>query len=101
METTIQIQATINWLVQRTPSGAWVGVCDPLGLTVEASDEVELRSVIGEAQHYLFLDLLEDGELDRFLRERGWHATAPIPLTIPEGVRFDVPFNLEPLRAQA
>ena len=94
---TIHVKAQIMWAKKQVRSGTWIAVCDALGLTIEAENEAELQSMIEETQHFLFLDLFEDGALDRFLRERGWTTTAPIPASSPEsGVRFDVPFELRP-----
>jgi hypothetical protein len=101
MANTIQIQANIVWNVIRTGSGVLVGVCDPLGLTVEADDESELQSVIGEAHHCLFLDLFEEGELESFLRDHGWRTVGPVPAGLPEGVKFDVPFKVVPAHDRA
>ncbi len=40
-------------------------------------------------------DLLEEGELDRFLKDRGWNPGTPIPLVVPhEGIAFDVPMEI-------
>ena len=95
---TIQVQAKVVWACTSTRRGTVVAFCDPLGLTVEADDASELQSVIAEAQHVLMIDLLEDGELPRFLQDRGWTANRAIPQTIPEGgVKFDVPFRVEPV----
>lgn len=96
MDLTIQIQAQMVWKAKPLTTGGWIGVCDPLGVTIEASDQAELRSMIEETHHTLFLDLLQDGELEQFLHERGWQAHVPIPTGVPQGgVRFDVPFQVE------
>jgi hypothetical protein len=87
----IQTKAQILWGSVKTSRGSVVAACDSLGLTVEADDETELQSMIAEAQHCLFADLLEDGELHRFLQERGW----ALPQSLPEGgVKFDAPFRI-------
>src|SRR5580693_2253400 len=94
---TIQVQAQVVWACGYTKRGTVVASCDPLGLTVEADNQGALYSVISEAQHVLLVDLLEDGELTKFLQDHGWKANRAIPSTIPEGgVKFDVPFRLEP-----
>lgn len=94
----IGIQAkNIEWQVQRQRSGRLVAWCDVLGLTVEGDNEADLSSVIGEAMHVLFVDLLEDGDLPRFLADHGWTANGPLPGAPPDdGVVFDVPFALLP-----
>jgi hypothetical protein len=97
---TIQIDANIAWGMKRLPSGGYIAVCDGLGLTVEAKDEPELRSMIEETLSILFLDIFSDGEMDQFLRSHGWMAKSPIPTEIQtgieNGVQFDVPFELRP-----
>ncbi len=90
------------WAVIRRGRGPLVAFCDALGLTVEADNQEELRSVIAEAQHVLMLDLLEDGELPRFLSDRGWTPSVPLPSKAPKmGVRFDVPFTVAPAHGHA
>ena len=97
---TIQIQAKISWAMKRLSSGKFLAVCDPLGVTVEGKNQAELRSLIEETHHYLFLDLLVDGELDKFLRDRGWSVPGGTPRRPPgAGVRFEVPFHLVPATA--
>ena len=51
-------------------SGRWIGVCDALGIAVEAETPDELRSVTAEALDLLMADLAEDNELEDFLRDR-------------------------------
>lgn len=93
---TIQVQAQVVWACTATKRGTVVASCDPLGLTVEADSAQELPSVIAEAQHFLLVDLFEDGELPQFLTEHGWKPSHPLPLAMPEGgVKFDVPFRVE------
>jgi hypothetical protein len=100
---TIQIDAKVQWARKRLQSGAWIGVCDALGLTIEASNEAELVSMIEESMSLLFMDIFADGELEQFLQARGWMAKSPIPTGIQagieNGVRFDVPFELRPWSA--
>ena len=94
MMATIQIEANIVWNVKPTGSGTMMGVCDPLGLTLEADDASGLQGMIAESLHYLFLGLFEDGELDRFLLDRGWSAHG-IPQIRPQdgAILFQVPFT--------
>jgi len=39
----------------------------------------------------LLKDLLESGDFEKFLRERGWRALGPVPRRAMN-VRFDLPF---------
>lgn len=101
MEVTIKAD-NLMWVVKPVRSGRLVAWCDPLGLTIEGDSEADLASMIQEAMHELFVDLLEDGELEQFLRDRGWNALTPIPARMPEqGIVFDVPYatRREALRA--
>ena len=47
---------------------------------------------IAHALNALFLDLLLEGELDRFMRERGFQLMSPLP-SQPDDTWFDVPFS--------
>jgi len=78
---------------QSSASKRWIAVCDSLNLVLEADSTDELHSLIGEAMHLLLLDLLEDNELDAFLRERGWQSV-PDSVQQADGVEFDVPWQL-------
>jgi len=95
----IRIDANLQWLVTQTKSGMFVGVCEPLGLVSQGSDQFDLSQNIQESIQLMLNQLLRSGELDRFLRTHGWRASA-----IPTGptdarVPFDVPFQL--IRRQA
>jgi len=87
----VRVDANIQWKILQAKSGEWVGVCDPLKLTVEAETWADLMEDIGHTLDALLKDLLSSNELDRFLRDQGWKLLAAIP-SRPEGVRFDVPF---------
>ena len=68
---------------QNRDTGRWVGICDELGITVEGEDLDELHSVFGEAVNLLLVDLIEEGDLVAFLRERGWSETEEIDPSAP------------------
>ena len=59
-----------TWEVFRGPSGAWVGVCDALGLTAQGDTWDDLVATLGPSVQMLFEDLLESHELDSYLRDR-------------------------------
>lgn len=84
----VHIDAEIPWRV-RSDGGHWVGICDPLDLTVESETWFELMEDVALTLDAMFQDLLSNNELDQFLRDRGWTAHGP---TDAEAVRFDVPF---------
>lgn len=72
---TIRLNANLMWTAERgAETNRWIGVCDPLGLSMEADSIDELHSLIPEAIHLLMVDLVEDNELDGFLQDRGWTA---------------------------
>jgi predicted RNase H-like HicB family nuclease len=89
--TLVRVDANLKWSVLQGTGGNWVAVCDPLGLTVQGETWAELMEDIGHTLDALLKDLLSTRELDRFLQDRGWTPSAPIP-EFPEDVRFDVPF---------
>ena len=89
----IRINSQVPWLVGETSSGLWVGVCDALGITVQAKSEVELEEVIHESVQLLFTDLFDDGEFDAFLLDRGWTAH-PEGIDRDGDVHFEVPITL-------
>lgn len=95
MNVIVQIQANLNWRYTRARggNGAYIAVCDPLRLTLQADTFSDLTEDINVSIDALLKDLLTENELEPFLREHGWTAISPIPAG-PAGVRFDVPFEL-------
>jgi hypothetical protein len=93
--TTVHIEAALQWRARPTAGGSrWMAECDAVDLAMEASSLDELHSVIAEALHLMFLDLLEDDELDQFLRDKGWKAAGLPGRSHTDNVEFDVPFEL-------
>lgn len=91
--TTIRIYATMDWRAERSEEdGGWVGVCKQLGITTEAETLDELHSLAPEAMEFLFLDLLEDGELEEFLKQKGWKYSREGVDT--PGPKFHIPWQL-------
>jgi hypothetical protein len=90
----VDVRGKLQWACRRTESGNWIGVCDPLGLTVQSETWGELMEDIALTLDAILRDLLASNELDRFLRDHGWHVTERRDLLTarPEEVRFDVPF---------
>ena len=89
--TVMRIDAQIPWQIDRAEGKRWVGICDPLDLTVESETWAELMEDIALTLDAMLRDLLANDELDRFLLDRGWTANGPT-VTETEEVRFDVPF---------
>jgi len=88
----IDIKANLPWGCFRTKCGNWVGVCEPLNLTVQSETWAELMEDIGDTLDALLQDMLSTNELDKFLRDHGWEAVGQIPAESDGAVRFDIPF---------
>jgi hypothetical protein len=89
--TTVRVRTKVPWAIRQAAGGNWVGVCVPLGLTLQSDTWASLMEDIGLALDALLRNLLESGDLDRFLRNQGWELASPIPKR-RENIRFDVPF---------
>lgn len=89
----IQGRAQLQWRAERTESGRWIAICQPMNLVTEADSLDELHSVINEVLQLLLVDLLRDNELEAFLREHGWQAHLPAAIN-PADVHFNVPWQL-------
>ena len=90
--TRVEGRGQLVWTSVRAKGGNWVAVCESLGLTIQSETWVHLMDDIAHALNALFTDLLQEGELDRFLRERGWQIIGPSP-SKPDDTWFDVPFS--------
>lgn len=89
-----QGQATVQWQATKSAlSKRFVGVCQPMNLSVEANSLDELYSLIPETIHLLMHDLLIDNELQPFLKEIGWRFPGELPKPT-EDVRIQVPWEL-------
>ena len=86
----VRINGNVPWLIRSAEEGCWVGVCEPLQLTVQSETWAELMEDIGLTLDAMFLDLLSTNELDRFLRDRGWTAIGATKHSTQ--IQFDVPF---------
>jgi hypothetical protein len=94
-KTIVSIESKVQWQVARSAtSGRWIGVCQPMNLAMEANSLDELSEVIKESIHLLLIDLLQDNELDQFLRDRGWTALNMPRCDVTGDVEFDVPLEL-------
>ena len=98
MPAIINIQCNLVWKFGRTKHGNYVGICDAIGQTVQANRFSELVQTINEALDSTFKELLSSGDLEKFLRDRGWKsAHLPTPQQ-SRNVRFDIPFELNELK---
>jgi predicted RNase H-like HicB family nuclease len=88
----IRVQAQVPWQVRPGQSGeAWIGICEPLKLTVQGETWGDLMESISETLDAVMSDLAQSDELPQFLRTHGWQLMTPLPPE-PKDVRFDVPF---------
>ena len=97
---TVNVNGQVQWQVTKDDrSGRFIGVCPPLGLTIEAESHRELMENISDSLHLLMMTMLQQGELDRFLRDRGWTAKTQ-DIKNASSVFFDVPIELITQRSQ-
>ena len=74
---TIRVDAPLIWRVEPAEEpdehgrDGWVGFCDALDICTEGDSLDELREMIVETMDLLMQDLLEDGEVERYLRLKG------------------------------
>jgi hypothetical protein len=92
--TVVKIEGkNIQWKVFRARGGNWVGVCDPLGLTLQSDTWANLMEDIAHTLNAMLADLVPSGEMQSFLRDRGWRLAAPMPEKAAD-LWFDVPFDI-------
>lgn len=88
----VDVNGQVQWEVAQAASGQWLGVCHALGLAMQGDSLDELLASIRDSVQLLLQDLLESGELDAFLRHRGWRLAQGVQ---QEGqIEFDVPIAL-------
>ena len=93
MPEVVNIEANLQWVYAvHRKTGHWIGVCEPLKLTVTADNPEEFYESIREGMNAFFRELLSTGDLNRFLRDHGWRAITPIPRG-RRSLYFDVPLN--------
>jgi hypothetical protein len=91
--TLIRINGQVPWRCFSTASGNWVGICDPLKLTLQAETWSELMEEMGITLDAFLKELFATNDFDRFMRENGWNVIGPIPRREEvEHLRFDLPF---------
>lgn len=90
--TLIKIEGSVGWKCFRATGGNWVGICEPLGLTLQSETWGTLMDDIDQTLNAILLDLLKSQELEHFLHARGWRPMGRIPER-PDDIRFDLPFT--------
>ena len=71
----------IPWRVQQE-ADCWIGICDPLKLTVDADSLAELVEDITETLEAVFKELDSTGDLERVLSENGLAADQEMRLML-------------------
>ncbi len=66
----MRIEAEIPWRIDRADGEHCVGICDPLGLTVESETWAELMEDVALTLDAMLNDLLSNNDLDYFLQDR-------------------------------
>lgn len=91
----IRIDGEVSWRVTRTKNNYWVAICDAMKLTVQGTTWAELQDIIDDTLTSILETLLREGQFERFLMDRGWHAVSPVPRAdqVPDGVIFDLPWT--------
>jgi len=86
----VRVKAHVPWQV-RPVGDMYIGVCEPLHLTVEGDTWSNLMESIGDTLDAVMGELMKSNELPQFLQSHGWALITPLPAK-PQDVRFDVPF---------
>jgi len=90
IEKTITIKGVAPWFVTRDPgTGRYVGSCQVLNLSTEADSWAELTHMTADATDLLLGALAKSGELEEFLRERGFSIETTFKQV--SDPKFDIP----------
>ena len=84
----MKISMEVEWeIFDLEDHEGYIGVCDSLGIAVEAASEAEVEEDLRDAIALLLEDLEETGELERVAVEQGWdiQRSAP-PSSLPVGL---------------
>jgi hypothetical protein len=89
--TVVRIKGNVQWQTHRAKGGNWVGICNPLKLTVQSDTWASLMEDIAFTLDAVLKDLLSTNEFHKFMRDQGWRLIGSIP-SRKENMRFDLPF---------
>ena len=99
----IRIEGNTEWVVMED-GGYWIGICDPLHLTLQADTYVELMEDIGTTLDALLNELVETDDFEQFLlkhgwavQEEGWMVSGGVASTQKDREKithFDVPYEV-------
>lgn len=67
----VQIKGQVPFSVLLTKNSNYVGICEPLKLTLQANTFSNLMEDMALTLDAIFKDLLSSNELDKFLRDKG------------------------------
>jgi len=90
----VQTDGPVQWHVNLSVSGQWIGVCDPLGLTEEGRSLGDLRQNIERSIQRLMEDLTSTGEFESFLRKRGWRGMPATGQLQQDPAQYRMPIQL-------
>lgn len=92
----VRVRGRVQWAVTRDPdSGEYLARCGTLDLVVGAETLNELALTIAEGMDALFETLVAEGQLEHFLRQRGWTTEQPVPTNVAaHDLAIDVPWEL-------
>lgn len=88
-------EVRVTWEIVPGEGGNWIGKCDELSLSIQAKTREELLVDIIDVPQVMFNDLSNEGQLKRFLRERGLTPVTresthfDLPVSIPSSEEFD------------
>ena len=93
----ITVRGDVEWrYVYDEDAKVYVGFCDALNLNSIGETFIDFQQSASEAMALLLTSLLKAGELEAFVKQRGWSMTAmPEHGTTP---RFDMPFRTHDTR---
>ena len=89
----VRVKSDVEWAVVEGTNGYWVGICEPLKLTVQADTYANLMEDIGLTMSAVLKDLIETDELHQFLQSHGWSLQGPYQGPYEKVDHFDIPFH--------
>ena len=90
----VRTAGPVQWHVNRSPSGQWIGFCEQLGLIEEGKSLDDLRLNIKRSIQRLMEGLTSNGEFDSCLRERGWRGMPAAGEPPQDPPRYRMPIQL-------
>ena len=98
---TISLEGRVTWKYCQDPATRkWVAACDPFQITIQAETFSALRQSMTESLDTMLAELLDTGDLERFLEEHGWTSVSPLPRRRAGRLAFDVPVNTRRVSAR-